>query len=147
MKRGVVTVYSRKDFEDVAYLDKNRAAISITDPDSPRPFELDGWAALLEVEFYDVPDSGWGSLTPIEQEHADRIVDFIAENLHRDFAIHCEAGASRSVAVGRFMHMLLGFSLKQVHKGNYGNQYVLRCLTDSFRRRFISLPADPTQKG
>lgn len=89
--------------------------ISITCPDEPAPIQ-DGYGGLLRVEFDDVDEKamkdllykgyGW-KFTPFDNDHARKIVDFL-ENFHNTpytfhLIVHCDAGISRSSAVGKFV--------------------------------------------
>lgn len=99
-----VDVYSRFQAEG---LDPRpgTAVISISNPGSPPVNLKEGWEAILRLQFDDVvrPVSGIPDLILFGEQHVRAIQDFLKENHGKDFVIHCEAGVSRSVAIGLYL--------------------------------------------
>ena len=110
-----VDVYNRSQVEGLEPT-PNTVVISISNPSlkiqdmagasAGTPADLkDGWEAVLRVEFHDVvkvphdmPD-----IVAFSQEHVDAIHAFVETYLDKDFVIHCDAGVSRSVAIGLYL--------------------------------------------
>ena len=61
-----------------------------------------GWGDYLVLEFHDVIQKSSPEVVVFDAEMADKIVRFVewANNRNRPFVIHCDAGQSRSVAIG-----------------------------------------------
>lgn len=125
-----VQVIPKVEFERRLRLQPNfldsHFAISICDPGEERPF--DGQHGhLLKLTFCDV---GAGEIPrglrrkyPCMSRHdALRIIAFVkrcrASGAILDLVVHCNAGISRSGAVGRFAVELLRLSRRQFHKDN-----------------------------
>ena len=66
-------------------------------------------------------------------EQARDVIDFADQNLHCDWHVHCDAGMSRSVAVGRFLAERYGRELKlhACSTDTFANPHVLRTLRDA----------------
>ena len=117
----------------------NEAFISITGTNGYIPdkhYFLNNHKNVLNVEFDDVDkDTKIADLLfkAITQEQADRIVNFIAQNIGKDFYIHCTAGISRSGAVGSFIHDFFNNdnSVELIHRGIHPNVEVLAKLKRS----------------
>lgn len=79
----------------------NEVCVSITNPNQALA-HLEGWGDVLRVGFHDT-EKAWGNYEPISAAQARDILGFC--HWHRSFpmTIHCEFGASRSVAVGVFV--------------------------------------------
>jgi predicted protein tyrosine phosphatase len=61
---------------------------------------------VLNIDFWDIDEeinTNKGKLLPFTLEQAREIINFIENNHHKDFYIHCHAGISRSAAVGYFI--------------------------------------------
>lgn len=81
------------------------AIISISCPDEPANLKY-GWSEVLRLEFHDISMSWeWEQdrLVPMSHEQAQKVVDFAIRHAHRNLFVHCDAGVSRSVAVGLFL--------------------------------------------
>lgn len=61
-----------------------------------------GWGHSLVLEFHDVIQKSSPEMVVFDAKMADRVVDFI-EKAGRRFVIHCDAGQSRSVAIGLWL--------------------------------------------
>ncbi len=68
------------------------------------------WKDSLVVQFHDI-DREEDGLTAINTDHAQEIVDFILKHNGEEFIIHCDAGISRSAAVGLFMESRLDYDV------------------------------------
>ncbi len=68
----------------------------------------------IRLEFWDTEDNVPGYDT-ISSKQADTLVDFIDQNLDRTFAIHCDAGQSRSAGVALAIECIIGYK---------GNRYL-----------------------
>lgn len=95
---------------------ENTVVISIRSPGA-EPAQLnEGWEEVLRLWFDDVVKVPTGpivvkDLTLFSEEHAQQIHEFVESHLDKDFVIHCEAGVSRSVAVGLYLHDVYGADL------------------------------------
>jgi predicted protein tyrosine phosphatase len=96
-------IYNRAHAEALTPV-PNTAVISIATPGFPATLK-DGWEAVLCLEFHDVVriPVGMPECEPFHDGHVVEIHDFVDENLDKDFVVHCDAGMSRSVAVGVFL--------------------------------------------
>lgn len=106
-----VDVYNRAHAEAVAPT-PNTVVISISNPGLPARLK-DGWESVLRLEFHDVVTraEGMSQCEPFHDGHAVEIHDFVEENLDKNFMVHCDAGMSRSVAVGVFLQDVHGYTL------------------------------------
>lgn len=70
----------------------------------------DGWVNFVVLEFHDVIQESSPEIVVFDAEMADKIVRFVewADNRNRSFVIHCDAGQSRSVAIGLWLSQYLG---------------------------------------
>ena len=80
------------------------AVISISGPGQPAPLKV-GWFPVLRLEFDDVvkPVAAVPNLVLFAEKHVQAIHEFVEFNLDLDFLVHCDAGVSRSTAVGIFL--------------------------------------------
>lgn len=95
-----VRVLSRKAAEQRVPL-ANEVCVSITNP-RQSPATLDGWAQVLRLGFHDTDGPG-GNFTPMALGHARDLLSFCHVHRSVPLTIHCEFGASRSVAAGLFV--------------------------------------------
>jgi len=108
-----VDVYSRRQavaLDPVA----GTVIISISSPADRAPLKK-GWEDILRLEFHDVtidPDEartrGIDSIQgkPIvwfSEDHVKAVEFFVHQHKDKNFVVHCDAGVSRSVAVGLFL--------------------------------------------
>jgi predicted protein tyrosine phosphatase len=108
-----VDVYSR---QQAIALDpvEGTVVISISSPANDAPLKH-GWEDILRLEFHDVTmdedmarTRGIDSLQgkPIiwfNEGHVRQVEEFVYRHKDKNFLIHCDAGVSRSVAVGLFL--------------------------------------------
>ena len=100
VSRGEIIEFSKDGFKKINK-DENTVIISITDPDR-EPISnniLSQFKDSLSIQFWDV-EEGIGRIQPINEEQAKEVREFIIRNKDNNFVIHCEAGMSRSAAVG-----------------------------------------------
>lgn len=132
-----VDVHSRKQAEALEPKG-NQAIISITAPGKAANLKP-GWRAILRLEFHDITEQ-WEvdreGLTMFSEAHADSIRNFMtlietASNLQdSDIVVHCDAGVSRSVAVGVYLRDVHAceLHLHATPNPSFANQTVLRTL-------------------
>jgi predicted protein tyrosine phosphatase len=102
----------------------NTVVISITAPADDAPLKQ-GWEAILRVEFHDVVipraempalvDPNCGRVIMFDEIMAAQIDQFVWAHKDKDFIIHCQAGQSRSVAVGMFIKDLFPETILHLH--------------------------------
>lgn len=81
------------------------AVISVSDPgDIPR--NLDGWGAVLKLQFCDLSQDLSGYRV-FEKQDAIAVIDFLqqAAKTCETLVVHCEAGVSRSGAIAYYAAM------------------------------------------
>ena len=111
-----VYIYSREQFCKLQP-NKDVCAISVWTPDKDAiDYDvlippLDGWKDILKVTFNDVTYQGMSHWILFNHELAKQIVAFIYKYPNVDFVIHCDAGMSRSVAIGCYLRDMLGYEL------------------------------------
>lgn len=135
-----IDVYSRQQILDLQP-DPNVAVISISGPNDPAPFGK-GWGPMLRVKFHDIalnPEEcriqgiksiGGEPIVLFDEEMAKRIDTFAWEHKDKDFAVHCAAGISRSVAVGVFLKEIFegDLHLHAIHTTAAANSLIHRTL-------------------
>lgn len=142
-------IYVMSRSQVVAHADKftDCALISISgtlrDYTNIVPVEL--FEDYVEIVFDDVtaegvaPDTpihrkGWesDSCVPFSIEHATKIVEFAEKHIEQgnDIVVHCDAGFSRSVAVGKFLAEHYGLRVRQlaIETDEYANLHVYETL-------------------
>lgn len=134
----LIDVYSRQQILKVDP-QPDVAVISISGPADPAPLK-EGWGPILRVEFHDVViprdempamvEIDGGSIVLFDEEIAARIDAFAWEHKDKDFAVHCAAGVSRSVAVGLFLKEIFrgDLYLHAIHTTAAANSLVHRLL-------------------
>ena len=108
-----VDVYSRQQFDGLSP-ESDKIAVSIIRPGAKEPEDLIGWKDHILLQFDDVAnvrETDWG-LVMFSDEQAQELFAFLLKHKHEDFVVHCDAGISRSVAVGvvistQFEHKLI----------------------------------------
>jgi len=99
-----INVYNKKQVEELQP-EPESVLISISCPGKPVNLK-EGWKRILRLEFDDIvsiEEALIDKLQPFTNEQRDQVIDFINENKNRNFVIHCDAGISRSVAIGIFI--------------------------------------------
>lgn len=93
--------------------DPRTAVVSISGMGEPARLRC-GWGPVLRLRFQDVTDREAredATLVPMTPDQAAQLVEFVDGCLRAgivDFLVHCDAGVSRSVAVGRWMEERCG---------------------------------------
>lgn len=135
-----VDVYSRKQ-ACLLIPDSSTCLISLSNPDTDYHDcpNYEGWRAVLRQEFYDL-DNSWAGYEIFGDEHASELLAFVCQYQDANFVVHCDAGVSRSVAVGTFMRDFLDF---EKHQHSYKleddlNRLVYKTLGRHFRTYFKS---------
>ena len=113
------------------------------------PIQLDGWKDSIKLVFDDVTepqekvlllnfDEGHEQFitTPFDDVMAYELTDFIIANEGTSFIVHCDAGFSRSVAVGSFMASFYGYTPVYHEAGHDGFRNILVC--NLLRRAYIA---------
>ena len=125
--------------------------ISISTPgDKPASLQ-EGWESVLRLQFHDVvedhPDAD--TLVLFNDEMAATVREFIRNHLGKGFVIHCDAGVSRSMAVGVFLrdvckYKLQVFSNDPTDHDRFANQFanalVVRKLKEKVWREHLNAP-------
>ena len=132
-----VDVYNREQAEALKP-DRGSVVISISSPGFPANLK-EGWLDVLRLEFHDVVSipRGIPDLIPFTYEHVEKVHEFVERYLDQDFMIHCDAGVSRSVAIGVFLQDVYGAELTThaIHTTDGANSRVL----SSLRRKHWTL--------
>ena len=99
-----LNVYSKKEFDSIMSqykdLPDNIAVISICNTENDEHFFKYDSSNILNVEFDDVSEEEQGCISVCT---AEKIVNFIDDNIGKDFYIHCSAGVSRSQGIARYI--------------------------------------------
>lgn len=132
----IVEVYSRVQ-ACALDSDPNAVMISVSAPNDPAPLK-DGWGEIHRLEFHDIVEREEGhgipSLTLFDEEMADKLWSLIDNINGRRVVVHCDAGISRSVAIGMVIADWAGCELK-LHAtltSQFANVRILRLM----HRRF-----------
>lgn len=125
-----IDVYSRQQAIQLT-ADDGTAVISISAPGEPAPLR-EGWNEILRLEFHDTDPlaEGGSDMVAFGETHVDAVFAFAERNRDRDIVVHCDAGVSRSVAMGLFLSNEFGGELftHAVHTTDFANGHVLRLL-------------------
>lgn len=105
----IVRVLPRADAETREPL-AGEVCISITNP-SQSPASLDEYADVLRLGFHDTDRVG-GGFTVMSRAHARDCLEFGARHTGAPLTVHCQFGASRSVAVALFLAAWFGRPLE-----------------------------------
>jgi predicted protein tyrosine phosphatase len=97
-----VDVYSRQQAVELAPVE-GTVVISISTPGFELASLQEGWKSILRLQFHDCTEDNASALTPFNDVMAAIVHEFIQVHLGKDFMIHCDAGVSRSVAIGLFL--------------------------------------------
>lgn len=125
-----IHVYSRQQVVG-RQADSQVAVISISQP-GDRLAWSPGWAGLLQLEFWDLagPAAAYPDAVLFDEEMARQVREFADQHRERNFLVHCDAGISRSVAVGLWLRDYLEAQLftHAIHTTQAANPLVLRLL-------------------
>ncbi len=84
--------------------------------------EVKDFKDSLRIEFWDIEED-FGDYKIITDEQAKEIQDFIIKNIDNKFIINCQAGKSRSAAVGRAIECIKFFGIGDEAKYNYKTSF------------------------
>ena len=134
-----IDVYSRAQAE---WLDPipGTVMISISQPEMPARLKA-GWDDILRLEFYDMIKLMFGMDVSemFNTTHVAAIYDFIyLHSTDKNFAVHCDAGMSRSVAVGMFLRDNNGGAL-ELHAAKDTTMYNSRVHSGLMRPKWKEL--------
>lgn len=103
------------------------------------PINLNGWKDALRLDFDDVTDER-NDTTMFGEEQADELLDFIIANDGTPFVIHCDAGVSRSVAIGSFMRDVFEYKPRFYQTGGdqFRNIHVYNLLRRAWMKRNLT---------
>ena len=117
--------------------DSNKCFVSIWTPPEWQDKELykhspkmEGWKDSIQLVFNDVTNQDKPSYVLFNDDMARKLVAFVYKNMCSDFVVHCDAGMSRSVAVGCYLRDQLGYllDLQAWYTDIHRNQLVYRIL-------------------
>lgn len=128
-----IKVVSRLDSFNHEDLDKIVISIGSIDAEYARYHKGENWKRVYEVYFDDLtPDcyGAFGCYTPMSEEQALALHNFIEDNLDTDYIIHCDAGISRSAAIASFMGKWYNAEIEYTVTGDdkYKNPWVYNLL-------------------
>lgn len=121
-------------------------SISGTHRDYTNTVPVDVFEDAIQVVFDDVLEDGsvpqtpahrqegWEGETfvPFNKEHAKKIIEFAEIHIEQsnDIIVHCDAGISRSVAVGKYLAEAYGLKVQYVSIGHdkFANQHIYSTL-------------------
>lgn len=105
----------------------------------PPAVESDKWIELLKLEFHDIDPAhcseGWvQQWTLFDDKQADQIIDLLKRTEDRAsvYAVHCEAGISRSAGVAKFISVFFGLSFPESY--SLYNKHVFSTLLRRWRQ-------------
>ena len=122
----IEAIISRNEMRCAIYqniIDKqNLVLISIGEPgreDTILTYEyIKDFKDSLSIAFWDIEED-FGDYKIITDEQAKEIQDFIIKNKDNKFIINCQAGKSRSAAVGKAIECIKFFGIGEEAKYNY----------------------------
>ena len=125
----IEAIISRNEMRCAIYqniIDKqNLVLISISEPvlehyndEALLDNEVKDFKDSLRVTFWDIEED-FGNYKIITDEQAKEIQDFIIKNIDNKFIINCQAGKSRSAAVGKAIECITTFGIGEEAKYNY----------------------------
>jgi predicted protein tyrosine phosphatase len=124
--RTIEAIISRDEMQCAIYqnvIDKeNLVLISIGEPGREETILTSDFVKdfkdVLQVEFWDIEED-FSEYKIIADEQAKLIQDFIIKNKDNRFIINCQAGISRSAAVGKAIECIKFFGIGEEAKYNY----------------------------
>jgi len=111
--------------------------ISVTNPRQSLATLRDGWFQVLRLGFHDTDRRG-GNFTVMSLAQARDVLDFSRGHAGAPLTVHCEAGASRSVAIGVFLAAWLSRPLLLKHDVLAPNPWVIRQLRLAALRQAVA---------
>lgn len=139
-----VDVYSRQQAVELVPVE-GTVVISISSPGKEAPLQ-EGWDDILRVGFHDVvipraempvlvePGVGKVAVVMFDETMAAAIDKFAWKYHDKNFMVHCDAGVSRSVAVGLFLKEIFQAELftHAIHTTRAANGLVHRMLVRKY---------------
>lgn len=110
ISKNEIIQYSKNNFKDLKK-DENTVIISITTPNDSILSEniLNQFKDSLSIQFYDITHNE-ANIKIISDEIAKKIKNFIIKHKNDNFIVHCDAGQSRSAAVGLAIYYIIVFN-------------------------------------
>lgn len=127
----IEAIISRNEIKELIRTDKldkeKLVLITIGEPDNKSTSKLTleetrGFKDILMVEFWDIEED-FNQYKIITDEQGKIIQDFILKNIDDKFIINCQAGKSRSAAVGKAIECLKFFGIGDEAKYNYKTSF------------------------
>jgi predicted protein tyrosine phosphatase len=118
--------------------------ISISSPGDQANLK-EGWEDILRLEFHDVVriPKNMPEIRAFCTTHVDAVHEFVDKHVAagKDFAVHCDAGVSRSVAVGMFLEEIHGgdLNLHAIHTTAAANSRVSRGLFKKYWKQRLGV--------
>lgn len=113
---GIFAIIGRDEIESYPSYDeyynhvnlfpKDLCFITISDPNRENINDKNHFKECLKLKFWDIEED-FNNYKIIDDLQAKQIYDFIIKNKDNEFLINCEAGISRSAAVGLAIEYLL----------------------------------------
>lgn len=137
-----VTVFGRASVEKISAI-PNAIFISISSPDRNYTNKIsgEGWLEFLPLEFHDFVEPEHAAMCPnfimFDKSMGEKIIALLTKHRDAPIIVHCDAGQSRSVAVGAFIRDFFGYSLylNETPNDNSRNIHVYNVL----RRLFLGV--------
>lgn len=138
-----VNVYNRVQANELES-DGDTCFISIWTPPPGGSYDSEptwfGWADFIKLIFCDI-SKPWQDWQMFDEKMAGRVLELIRNNLDKNVAVHCDAGISRSVAIGCFLRDFLGYNLKlnAFESDTARNPHVYDILAKEYKNYFKSV--------
>jgi len=126
----MIRVMNRERAERV-YPEPGTVAISFYTPTKNDPAKLsEQFDDKLVIGCWDCSPDEPGADYLFTSMDARQVFNFANKHSNKDFVIHCDAGFSRSVAVGRFLSSWLGVKVVYMETGHdeFANNHILNTL-------------------
>lgn len=105
--QGPLVIVMPRAAAEAAPAPANAVCISITNPRQSPAALPPGFLDVLRLGFHDTDQIG-GNFVPMTLAQATEIIGFVKKHETKILVVHCEFGASRSLAVGQFVAAWLG---------------------------------------
>ena len=126
----IEAVLSKEKMKELAlskeYDPENYVLISIQDPGDPDNLELyrNKFKDNVSLRFWDIEEdlgvkSNGIPIVPINNEEADKVIDFILKHKEERFFIHCAAGQSRSAGTALAVETIIKFDGQKYIAGQF----------------------------
>lgn len=133
--------YNVDEYNHLAFI--SIIGTSLTDDDNLSHWFKTNHNNVLNLELDDITETvivNGIALKAMSEEQASKCVDFIEQNLGKDFYIHCRAGVSRSGAVSQFIYDIFRDQVdvedfRQNNRHIQPNNHVLTMLKRAFYKK------------